>query len=269
MDKGHVLDFASETVPLEVTSANYSFPVYDGLTFAPMLFDKPSLYIFQSDLCSPIRIDFVEKVQMYGMELHQYAIKFIDFNNCTNASDARTCPEVDMLDVSKCISRELTEKTIFFSKAHFHGAQNETIQGLKIDGFNASKEKHDSFLYFEPYTGTPIKAVYRMQLNIDATIDPIKYSEETRESEPLKKKGVRRILPVVWLDQEVNLDDKVIFQLKMFQIIFFYGRLILISAAITLSIVFIGCMEFFGRRADKNNRYNRGCYTRTEGSVQY
>ena len=271
MDKGQVLHFASETVALDITSDNYSFPIYDGLTFAPNLFDKPSLNIYQSDFCNPIRIEYVDKVDMYGMELHQYAIKFIDFNQCTNASNASTCPEVHMLDVSKCISNQLEENTILFSKAHFYGADNETTEDLKIEGFNASKEKHDSFLFFEPYTGTPIKAVYRMQLNINANIDPVKLTEHENGTliSKTKRKSVQRILPVVWLDQQVNLDQQVINKLYWFQFTHRHGQWILIVAAITLSIVFIGLMEFFGRRADRNNRYDRGCYTKTEGSVQY
>src|SRR5690349_9902607 len=128
MKKGQVLTFSSELVPFKIDSPSYYvFPIYDGLTYPPKLFDKLSLNIFNSDFCRPIRIQYNRTVTMFeGINMYEYIVKLIDFNNCTNPEDTTTCNEVDKLDVSKCISASLPENTIFLSKAHFYGSTNKT-----------------------------------------------------------------------------------------------------------------------------------------------
>jgi hypothetical protein len=115
MGKGQVLAFASENVPFAFSSPSYyKFTIYDGLTFVPMLFDKPSLNIFQADFCRPINVKFNGVVTMFGgLDLHEYIIRLVDFDQYTDPTDITTCPELDKLDISKCISSTLPENTVF------------------------------------------------------------------------------------------------------------------------------------------------------------
>jgi hypothetical protein len=271
MKKGQILKFASELVRYKIESpSHYPFPIYDGLTYPPMLFDKPKLYIFNSDFCKPVLFQFNKVLMLGGINMHEYKLKLIDYDNCTNPNDTNTCNEVNRLDVSKCISDSLPDKTIFLSKAHFYGASNETMNEMNIDGFTPTRDKHDSFIYFEPYSGTPVKVLFRMQVNIDAIIDPMRQSDENfEELKPTNKRGVRRLLPIFWIDQEIDITEIVI---KKFRTpIFFlqYEKYVTIPLAIVLSAIIIVIIELVAKRSAKNVRDSRGTYIRAETTVQY
>ncbi len=132
MEKGQVLAFTSENVPFSFSSPDfYNFTIYDGLTFVPMMFDKPSLNIFQPDFCRPINVKFNKVISMFGgIDIHEYVIRLVDFTQCTDPQDINTCPELDKLDVSKCISASIPDNTVFLSKPHFYGSSNETIKEM-------------------------------------------------------------------------------------------------------------------------------------------
>jgi hypothetical protein len=271
MKKGEILTFDSELVRFNILSPSYySFPIYDGLTYPPMLFDKPTFNIFNSDFCRPMLLEYKRSIKKYGLiKMHEYKVKLIDYNNCTNSSDIRTCFEVDKLDISKCISESLPNNTIFLSKPHFYGSSNETIQKMNIEGFIPNSDKHDSVICFEPYSGTPFKANLRIQLNVDAMIDPMKYSEYGSGLEPTRKKNVKRLVPIFWLDQTIDLSLKFKFKLGLFVIILDYGIYIFILLSIVLAIITIFIIEILDRRASKNGQYIRGAYIKSEPLVQY
>ncbi len=269
--KGQLLTFASELVSYKIESpSDYPFPIYDGLTYPPMLFDKPNLNIFNSDFCKPVLIQFNKVTKFEGINVHEYKLKLIDYDNCTNANDTSTCNEVDKLDVSKCISDSIPENTIFLSKAHFYGSNNETIEEMNVEGFTPNKDKHDSFIYFEPYSGTPFKVLLRIQVNIAATIDPMELSdEETEGLKPTKKKGVKRLLPIFWIDQEIDIAKKVIRKLRIPLLLIEYGQYMILPLAIVLAAIIIVIIELMAQRSAKNARYSRGIYHKTETTVQY
>ncbi|CAF1188767.1 unnamed protein product [Rotaria sordida] len=254
--KGQILTFASELVPFEISSpSDYEFPIYDGLTFPSMLFDKPTFNIFQGDICYPILLEHNQIVTKFGgLKMYKYKIKLVDFNNCTNPNDTRTCPEVEKIDISQCISASLPDNTIFLSKAHFYGSSNETIEQMNIQGFKPTTDEHDSAIYFEPYSGVPFEGVFRIQLNIDAIIDPMKTSNfESEQLTPADRKGIKRMIPLVWIDQKTFISKKVIKKLRTPLLFLYYGEYFSIGLAIGLSIGFILYMEFIAKRAHKNN----------------
>ena len=171
----------------------------------------------------------------------------------------RTCEEVDQLDVSKCISLSLPNKTIFLSKAHFHGTNKEKINQTNVQGFQPNDKDHDSSVYFEPYTGTPFRAVFRLQLNVNATIDPMKETDEELDGlKPLKKRSVKRLIPVFWIDQEINLSKGMINRLRIPLLIIHHPRAFLLTVAVIISIIIIITIELVARRSTKTVRYTRG-----------
>ncbi|CAF0984619.1 unnamed protein product [Adineta ricciae] len=270
MEKGQVLSFASENVPFSFSSPDkYPLTIYDGLTFVPMLFDKPVMHIFQADFCRPITVKFNRVLTMFsGIDVHEYVIKFIDFDQCTNISDINTCPELDKLDVSKCISATLPDNTVFLSKPHFYGASNETMENLNIEGFTPTRDQHEALIYFEPYSGTPLRAHHRIQLNIDAIIDPMKQSEYGSELTPTKRRGVRRMIPLVWIDQEVNIDDATIGKLRLVHLAIRHGKVVIMVAAILLIILIIGILECLAKRATRKERRRRGGHQKEDPLMQ-
>ncbi|UJR24862.1 hypothetical protein I4U23_006231 [Adineta vaga] len=258
--KGQVSTFSSELVSFDIVSPNhYPFPIYDSATYPTMLFDKPVLNIFHADFCCPILLQYHRTVELYdGISAFEYRVKFIDINNCTDPSDTTTCQEVDKLDVSSCISSSLPSETMFLSKAHFYRSTEEVIKNMNIRGFNASREKHDSVVYFEPYTGKQLKASFRMQLNIDATIDPMKVIDG--EYRWKMRKGVERLIPIFWIDQVVKLDKNKIDELKRVLTLMTYSKWFLFGLSIIVSISFIIIMELCARRLDRKKQNARKGY---------
>jgi hypothetical protein len=270
MEKGQVQSFASENVPFSFSSPDYyNFTIYDGLTFIPMMFDKPTMNIFQPDFCRPINVKFNKVISMFGgIHVHEYIIRLVDFDQCEDPQNITTCPELDKLDVSNCISSSLPANTVFLSKPHFYGSSNETIKEMNIEGFTPTRDKHEALIYFEPYSGTPLRAHHRVQLNIDATIDPMKQLNYETELQPMNKKGVKRLLPLLWIDQEVNVDDATIRTLRMVHLSIRHGPWIIITLAIVLVIIIIVIMEVLAKRAAKNERIKLGENSKSERLVK-
>ncbi|CAF0984599.1 unnamed protein product [Adineta ricciae] len=269
--KGQMKSFSSDLVAFETTSHDYSFPIYDSVTYPTMLFDKPVLNIFHSDFCSPVLLQYSKTVNLrFGLPAFEYRVKFINVNNCSNPNDTSTCEEVQKLDVSKCISTSLPEDTIFLSKAHFYGSKNETIQEMNIEGFQPSADAHDSVVYFEPYSGTPLKASFRMQLNVAASIDPARKEEDGAKWTAIKKrKGVVRLIPVFWIDQDIKLYESKVKDLQKAMIIMNNGQRIVIGLAIVLSICFILVMELVPRLCNRNNRNKHSGYVKADTLIYH
>ncbi|CAF0813686.1 unnamed protein product [Rotaria sordida] len=254
MEKGQILAFTNENIPFAFSTENlYGTVIYDGLTFVPMLFKKSSFNIFQPDFCHPINVRYNKILSMFGgIHVHEYVVKLVDFNQCTNLSDINTCPEVDKLDVSKCISTLLPEKTIFLSKAHFYESSDETKKQLNIKGFTPTRDQHEALLYFEPYFGTPLRAHHRFQLNIEVIIDPMEEFKLESDLQPTGREGVKRLVPILWIDQEVNVNDATINKLRMVHLALRHGQTLIIILAIVLIIVIIVIIEIVARRMAKN-----------------
>ncbi|CAF0921283.1 unnamed protein product [Rotaria sordida] len=259
MEKGQVLAFTNEDVPFTFSTENlHGTVIYDGLTSIPMLYKKPSLNIFQPDFCRPISVRYNRILSMFeGIHAHEYVMKLIDFSQCTNPSDVNTCPEVDRLDVSKCISASLPEKTIFLSKAHFYGSNDKTKKQLNIKGFTPTRDQHETLMYFEPYSGTPLRAHYRLQLNIELIIDPMIESESGSDLEPTGREGVKRLVPILWIDQEVHVNRTTINKLRMVHLALRYGQTFIIILAIILIIIIIVIIEVVARQMSKNETNER------------
>ncbi|CAF0725751.1 unnamed protein product [Didymodactylos carnosus] len=252
-NKGRVLKYASEYVPFKINPTTYDFPVYDGLTFLPLLQTKKTLNMFQPDICRPIQIKFNKIVHMYNMDLHEFVIRFIDLTQCHNNSES--CDELESIDISKCVSSSMPEDTIYLSKPHFYGHNSSKFN---IHGFAPEKEKHDSMLYFEPYTGTPVKAHHRIQMNVNPYIDTYKQNRDGEWERKTKGKSVKRMLPLLWMDQEVTLYTEVLQKLqhihRMVNILKIV-RIVAVLLAITILVMVIVLMEVIARKKQNHSRY--------------
>lgn len=69
---------------------------------------------------------------------------------------------------------EIPEETVFLSKPHFFGHNASTTNV----NFAPDFDKHESAIYFEPMTGTPLLARLRIQTNVNAWIDRIRVHED-------------------------------------------------------------------------------------------
>ncbi|CAF1598573.1 unnamed protein product [Didymodactylos carnosus] len=132
--------------------------------------------------------------------------------------------------------------TVYLSKPHFYGHNSSQFN---INGFSPEREKHESMIYFEPYSGTPVKAHHRIQLNVNAFVDTFKYrGGEWRPS--MNARVSKRILPLLWIDQEITLNTTALGQLqyvhRMVKILNI-ARFVALAVAIVIPIILIVAME--------------------------
>jgi hypothetical protein len=62
---------------------------------------------------------------------------------------------------------EIPDETVFLTKPHMYGHNSSSLNV----NFQPNFDQHESTIYFEPISGTPIRAQLRIQLNTNAWID--------------------------------------------------------------------------------------------------
>jgi len=209
-DKGKVVDFASEYAPFKTNADEWQTEFFDGLTFPP-LGNPPNrkvINVFQADFCRPVQLRYNRTVSMFGFnEVHEYVLKLVDAQTCPQMDE--NCPEVDKLDITKCFSAEIPDETLFLTKPHLFG-HDSTATNV---AFTPDFDKHESTIYFEPITGTPLRAQLRIQLNVNAWIDRLKI-DSNNATEPAGTRATRRFIPMMWIDQKITLNENVFNRLK-------------------------------------------------------
>ncbi|CAF4803478.1 unnamed protein product, partial [Rotaria sp. Silwood2] len=212
--KGQMIDFASEYTTFKTASEDWQTDIFDGLTF-PALGNPPNrkvINVFQPDFCRPLQLRYNRTVAAFGFgQLHEYVLKLVDFEKCPEMDE--NCPEADKLDITKCLSgrlilitkmnAEIPEETIFLSKPHFYGHNSSSTNV----NFKPDFHQHESTIYFEPLTGAPVRAQLRIQLNTNAWIDRLKLNADG-STDPTRTRAVRRFVPMVWIDQLINLNHE-------------------------------------------------------------
>jgi len=247
-NKGIVVDFESEYTPFKTHASEWQTEFFDGLTFPP-LGNPPNrkvINVFQADFCRPVQLRYNRTVSMFGInELHEYVLKLVDANTCPEMDE--NCPEVDKLDITKCFSAEIPDQTVFLTKPHMYG-HNSNSTGV---AFHPDFTKHESTIYFEPLTGTPIRAQLRIQLNVNAWIDRVRVNENNA-TEPTGTRSVRRFIPMMWIDQTITLNEAVLNRLKTVSGVLQKGhnahqslKLVYILVALLSVIALIATIELF------------------------
>jgi hypothetical protein len=256
--KGRVVDFASEYTSYTTKAEDWKADFFDGLTFPP-LGNPPKrmvINLFQPDFCRPIQLRYNRTISMFGIDqVHEYVLKLIDAEKCPEMDE--NCPEADKLDITKCFSEEIPEETLFLSKPHLYGHDSSSTNVA----FAPDADKHESTIYFEPLSGTPLRAHLRIQLNTNAWIDRIKVDDQGA-TEPTKTRAIRRFIPMMWIDQTITLNDATLNRLKSVSVILQKGhsayqslKLVYILIALFSIIAIISVIElFFWNRQRKMTR---------------
>jgi len=73
--------------------------------------------------------------------------------------------------------------------------------------FRPEEDKHESTIYFEPISGTPIRAQLRIQLSTSAWIDRLKINPDG-STDPVGTRAIRRFIPMMWIDQTIILNNE-------------------------------------------------------------
>lgn len=208
--KGQVVNFATEYSSFMTDANQWKTDFFDALTF-PSLGNPPSrkvINVFQADFCRPVQLRYNRTVSMFGFhQLHEYVLKLVDFEKCPEMDE--NCTESDKLDITKCLSAELPEETVLLTKPHMYGHNSSSTNVA----FTPDFDKHESTIYFEPISGTPVRAQLRIQLNTNAWIDRVTIDGDG-EIKTTKSRAVPRFTPMLWIDQTITVDDAPLNRLK-------------------------------------------------------
>jgi hypothetical protein len=247
-NKGKVVDFASEYTSFATKADEWKTEFFDGLTFPP-LGNPPNrkfINIFQADFCRPVQLRYNRTISMFGIDqVHEFVLKLVDVDKCPEMNE--NCPESDKLDITKCLSSEIPDETVFLTKPHMYG---HNFTGTNV-AFTPDFDKHESTIYFEPLSGTPLRAQLRIQLNANAWIDRIRITDDGA-TEPTKSRAIRRFIPMMWIDQTITLNEATLNRLKSVSGILQKGhhahqslKLVYILVALFSVIAIIAVIELF------------------------
>ncbi|CAF1276835.1 unnamed protein product [Adineta steineri] len=251
--KGQMINFETEYTPFKTKSQDWQTDIFDGLTFPP-LGNPPNrkvINVFQPDFCRPVQLRYNRTVSKFGFDhLHEYVLKLVDVEKCPQMDE--NCPEADKLDITKCLSAEIPEETVFLSKPHMFG---HNASSTNVD-FKPDFDKHESTIYFEPLSGTPIRAQLRIQLSTNAWIDRLRLNADG-STDPTNTRAIRRLIPMMWIDQTIILHNETLQRLHHVTVILEKGhyayeslRLVYIIIAFLSLCAIIVIIElfFFNRR---------------------
>ncbi|KAJ8687777.1 hypothetical protein QAD02_023571 [Eretmocerus hayati] len=198
----------------------------DGTIFHPFRDESEDVIFFTGEICRTMTATFMEKSHAAGMQTNRYTIMIDDTvpsQKCYCPSNIN-CPKKGIMDLYECVGAP-----VIVSHAHFYTADEDYIN--MVDGMEPSKEKHETFLDFDPVSGAPLSARSRFQLNM-----PIKSVEKI----PIMANLPDVLLPIVWMEEGLEVPDFLVDEVKkMHTFITFAGCLkwLMVLAGLIMSVV--------------------------------
>ncbi|XP_050678266.1 lysosome membrane protein 2-like [Leptidea sinapis] len=151
--KGYNLD----TCPDRITGAT------EGVMYHQRMKKTDVLKYLRKTICRTMSLHFDEELTVDNVPVYRFNLSDDAFNRIRNGTDCYdTVPSLPdgVTDTSKCFDGI----PMVASYPHFYTGlphRNKYVTGLKPD-----KEKHNSYVLVEPLTGTPFRALARMQCNL-------------------------------------------------------------------------------------------------------
>ena len=171
----------------------------DGAQFPPDVVPQDKLAIFSGDICRPVWFSYKEKSKVKSFKTMRFEL--MEVNNKHLSGEKCFCVDKneddcsdELMDISYCKQ----DAPIFISKPHFLDALKHLEN---ITGLEPSKEKHESWMDVEPWTGIPLKASVKFQVNIETQPEPAPPAGLYNMTYPSK------IVPLLWFEQMAEVDD--------------------------------------------------------------
>ena len=167
----------------------------DGAQFPPDVVPEDKLAIFSGDICRPVWFSYKKKSKVKSFKTMRFELKEIN-NTHLSGEDcfAKNSLYGELMNISHCKQ----DAPIFISKPHFLGAPKYL---KNITGLEPSNEKHQSWMDVEPWTGIPLKASVKFQVNIETQPEPAPPAGLYNMTYPSK------IVPLLWFEQMAEVDD--------------------------------------------------------------
>ncbi|XP_076331595.1 platelet glycoprotein 4-like isoform X2 [Tachypleus tridentatus] len=172
----------------------------DGGQFPPHVDKKDVLYVFSTDLCRSLYLEYEREVNILGIKAYRFTTPAKLFANPrTNpdnqcfCKDDKKCLHAGAIDLTTCKNGA----PVVASAPHFYQGSKEYIEG--VVGLNPVKEQHQTFLDIEPMTGLVLNARKRIQLSLNV--------KRTPPIESLQKIN-DVLIPIAWLSESASLDEQ-------------------------------------------------------------
>ncbi|XP_022617927.1 lysosome membrane protein 2-like [Seriola dumerili] len=209
----------------------------NGASFHPVITKTEKLYMFSSDLCRSLYALYEEDVTVKGIHGYRFTPPSEVFANMTvNPANAGFCVPAGnclgsgVLNVSGCKQGA----PIIMSSPHFYQADEKFVED--IFGMKPNKEEHETTIDINPLTGIILQAAKRIQVNV--YVEKIPNFSQTGNVRTM-------VLPVVYLNESVVIDDESVVKLKVIaleQNVVVNIPFMLIGVGITLGGIFMFLM---------------------------
>ncbi|XP_059614472.1 sensory neuron membrane protein 2 [Phlebotomus argentipes] len=180
----------------------------DGAAFRPLQETGETAFIFNTDICRTVQLEFNGEAEYEGIPGFKYAASpyFLDqigpeYNNscfCVNQIPGgivqeNGCLYPGALDLSPCQGAPLV-----LTKPHLLGADHyqQFVHGLSPD-----PDKHQIDVLVEPHLGIPLRANSRVQFN--QFLRPIPHITITQQL-------AQSFVPILWVDEGIALGEDLV-----------------------------------------------------------
>ncbi|XP_075232893.1 sensory neuron membrane protein 1-like isoform X2 [Lycorma delicatula] len=167
----------------------------DSTVFPPFIQPGVEIVSFAPDLCRSLGAKYEGPIVYRGLKGNHYTATLGDMSSNPEEKcfcpTPNTCHKKGIFDLTKC-----TGAPILLTLPHFLEVDPYYL-GL-VDGLQPVQEKHQIYMDFEPFTGTPLAARKRLQFNIGIhKIKKIDLMKEVPES----------LIPIFWVEEGLELDQ--------------------------------------------------------------
>ncbi|XP_058800608.1 sensory neuron membrane protein 1-like [Phymastichus coffea] len=196
----------------------------DGYVFPPYLKENEDIYTFSPEICRSLNLYSIGASEVAGLYSNRYTAWLGDpsINPALKCYCPSTgCLKAGVMDLHKCTGIPLVA-----SNPHFYRVHEDYLK--MVDGLNPIKDKHETFIDFDLFSGTILQAKKRLQFNIMIRkLNRFKIMANFSEV----------LLPLFWIEEGIILPDEYMSNVKSLHNI--VGIILWISVA--LVIVGLNC----------------------------
>ncbi|KAL8605528.1 hypothetical protein ACOMHN_031465 [Nucella lapillus] len=203
---GHIDQFAEIVSWNGQTSLNYwkstianSLNGSDGTLFPPFVDTSKTKYLFSSDLCRSLQIQYTHGYGLKGIDVDRFVVPPLTFANVSanpynQGFCTPHCLPAGLLNASVCKAGA----PVILSLPHFLDGDPDVLD--RVIGMKPNRSAHQSVIDIEPMTGVVMNAAKRLQLNA--------YLTNISHFKDLEQLHGWIALPILWLSESATIDDK-------------------------------------------------------------
>ncbi|XP_037708541.1 protein peste [Drosophila subpulchrella] len=217
-----------------------------------------SVGLFTPDMCRTIPLDYVETLDVEGLQGLKFSGGPRSVDNGTLYPEnlcfcGGQCVPSGVMNISSC----RFGSPVFMSYPHFFNGDPYYVD--QVEGMSPNQKDHEFYMVVEPSTGIPLEVAARFQVNM--LVEPIQgISLYT---------GIPKIFfPLIWFEQKVRITPEMADQLKVLPVVLMSGQ---IFAGVCLAIgIILLCWAPVQNLLStcQNRRYDLKTQTKTNGQYK-